>query len=149
MRGGGVGEVISSGSPDFQPGDIVMSDYFGWQSYTLVPASSAHIVDQDSAPVQSSLSYLGMSGLTGLTGLTAYFSLLKTGAPKIGETVLISAASGSVGQIAGQIARIKGFNPVAIAGTDAKVSWCKELGYSAGQPPNIKRYRRRCCHCLS
>lgn len=126
MRGGGVGEVVALESPDFQPGDIVMSDYFGWQSYTIIPADSARLVDQNDAPVQASLSYLGMPGLT------AYFSLLKTGAPKPGETVLISAASRAVGQIAGQIARIKEFNPIAIAGTDAKIAWCKELGYSAG-----------------
>ncbi|OWK19182.1 hypothetical protein AJ88_43655 [Mesorhizobium amorphae CCBAU 01583] len=64
--------------------------------------------------------------------LTAYFSLLKTGNPKQGETVLISAATGGVGQIAGQIARIKGLDPVAVVGTDAKLEWCKKLGYREG-----------------
>lgn len=126
MRGGGIGEVVSSKSSDFQPGDIVMSDYFGWQPFSVLSASSARIVSTTDAPVQAELSYLGMPGLT------AYFSLLKTGAPKEGETVLISAASGAVGQIAGQIARIKGFDPVAIAGTDEKLAWCKELGYRTG-----------------
>ncbi|WP_354416786.1 NADP-dependent oxidoreductase [Mesorhizobium shonense] len=123
MLGGGVGEVISSGSSDFSPGQIVMSDYFGWQPFTVVPASSAKIVTTTDAPMQAALSYLGMPGLT------AYFSLLKTARPKPGETVLISAASGAVGQIAGQIARIKGLDPVAVAGTDEKLEWCKELGY--------------------
>ena len=98
MLGGGIGEVISSESPDFKLGDIVMSDYFGWQPFTILPASLAKPVTANDAPVQASLSYLGMPGLT------AYFSLLKTGNPKKGETVLISAASGAVGQIAGQIA---------------------------------------------
>ncbi|MEM5478137.1 NADP-dependent oxidoreductase [Pacificibacter sp. AS14] len=126
MTGGGIGEVVVSNSPDFQQGDVVISDYFGWQAFTTVPVASAKIVDTKQAPVQAALSYLGMPGLT------AYFSLLKTGAAKEGETVLISAASGAVGQIAGQIARIKGFDPVAIAGTDAKVEWCKELGYRTG-----------------
>lgn len=126
MTGGGVGEVISSESPDFKPGDIVMSDYFGWQPFTTVPASSAKIVTNIDAPVQASLSYLGG------TGLTAYFALLKTGNPKEGETVLISAASGAVGQIAGQIARIKGLDPVAVVGSNAKVEWCKEVGYREG-----------------
>ncbi|MES0022365.1 MULTISPECIES: NADP-dependent oxidoreductase [unclassified Mesorhizobium] len=126
MSGGGIGEVISSESPDFKPGDIVMSDYFGWQPLTTVPASSAKLVTVTDAPMQASLSYLGMPGLT------AYFSLLKTGNPKKGETVLISAASGGVGQIAGQIARIKGLDPVAVAGTDAKLEWCKKLGYREG-----------------
>ncbi|WP_348631294.1 NADP-dependent oxidoreductase, partial [Mesorhizobium sp. M4B.F.Ca.ET.089.01.1.1] len=126
MLGGGVGEVISSGSSDFSPGQIVMSDYFGWQPFTVVPASSAKLVATTDAPMQAALSYLGMPGLT------AYFSLLKTARPKQGETVLISAASGAVGQIAGQIARIKGLDPVAVAGTDEKLEWCKALGYRAG-----------------
>ena len=126
MRGGGVGEVVSSNSPHFAPGDIVTSDHFGWQSYTVLPAQSATRVDDTDAPVQSCLSYLGMPGMT------AYFSLLRSGAPKKGETVLISAASGAVGQIAGQIARIKGLDPVAIAGTDEKIAWCRELGYRTG-----------------
>lgn len=126
MRGGGIGEVISSESPDFKTRDIVMSNYFGWQPFTVIPASSAKVVTDTDAPIQAALSYLGMPGLT------AYFALLKTGNPKAGETVLISAASGAVGQIAGQIARIKGFDPVAIAGTDAKLQWCKGLGYRAG-----------------
>lgn len=126
MRGGGVGEVVTSGSADFRPGDIVMSDHFGWQPFSAIPAASAKVVTNTDVPVQSALSYLGMPGLT------AYFALLKTGGPKVGETVLISAASGAVGQIAGQIARIKGFDPVAVAGSDEKLGWCKELGYRTG-----------------
>lgn len=126
MRGGGIGEVIRSEAADFKPGDIVMSDHFGWQPVSALPAGSAKIVSATDAPVQSALSYLGMPGLT------AYFALLNTGRPKVGETVLISAASGAVGQIAGQIARIKGFDPVAIAGSEAKLEWCKEQGYRTG-----------------
>lgn len=126
MRGGGIGEVVTSESADFKSGDIVMSDYFGWQPFSVIPAGSAKFVSTTDAPVQSALSYLGMPGLT------AYFALLKTGNPKVGETVLISAASGAVGQIAGQIARIKGFDPVAIAGSDEKLEWCTDLGYRTG-----------------
>lgn len=126
MRGGGIGEVIRSEAAEFKPGDIVMSDYFGWQPVSVIPAGTAKVVSTTDAPVQSALSYLGMPGLT------AYFALLKTGRPKVGETVLISAASGAVGQIAGQIARIKGFDPVAIAGSDEKLEWCKALGYRTG-----------------
>lgn len=123
MTGGGVGEVIVSEAPGFKPGDIVMSDYFGWQPYTAIAASTAKIVSGLEAPVQASLSYLGG------TGLTAYFELLGTPKPKTGETVLISAASGAVGQIAGQIARIKGLDPVGVTGSDEKVRWCKDIGY--------------------
>lgn len=126
MRGGGIGEVIASESSEFRPGDIVTSDYFGWQPFSAIPAASAKAVATGDAPVQSALSYLGMPGLT------AYFALLKTGQPKTGETILISAASGAVGQIAGQIARIKGLDPVAVAGSDEKLEWCKTLGYRAG-----------------
>jgi len=123
MMGGGVGEVIASEANGFKPGDLVMSDDFGWQPYTVISAATARHVSGEDVPVQSCLSYLGMPGLT------AYFALLSTGAPKTGETVLISAASGAVGQVAGQIARIKGFNPVAVVGSDAKAAWCRELGY--------------------
>lgn len=126
MQGGGVGEVIASQSPSFKPGDIIQADDFGWQPYTIVSAKTATRLDPDAAPVQTSLGCLGMPGLT------AYFSLLAVGRPKEGETVLISAASGAVGQIAGQIARIKGLDPVAVAGTDAKIEWCKSIGYRTG-----------------
>jgi hypothetical protein len=126
MTGGGIGEVIRSEAPGFKPGDMVMSDYFGWQPFTAIPANSARIVSDTDAPLEAYLSYLGMPGLT------AYFSLLRTGNPKPGETVLISAASGAVGQVAGQIARIKGLDPVAVAGSDAKLAWCREIGYRAG-----------------
>jgi NADPH-dependent curcumin reductase CurA len=126
MEGGGVGEVISSDSPDFRPGDFVMADGFGWQPYTTIAAKTATRLDPSVAPVQTSLGCLGMPGLS------AYFALLRVGRPKSGETVLISAASGAVGQVAGQIARIKGLDAVAVAGTDEKVEWCKSIGYRTG-----------------
>ncbi len=126
MVGGGVGEVIRSESPLFQPGEIVLSDDFGWQPVTKVPAASALRLDPSAAPVQTALGCLGMPGLT------AYFALLHTGSPKAGETVLISAASGAVGQVAGQIARIKGLDPVAVAGSEDKLDSCRSMGYRAG-----------------
>lgn len=126
MIGGGVGEVITSDSPQFKPGDIVQADDFGWQHLTTVSAKTAVPLDPEAAPVQTSLGCLGMPGLS------AYFSLLHVGRPKGGETVLISAASGALGQVAGQIAQIKGFDAVAIAGSDAKLDWCKSIGYRTG-----------------
>ena len=126
MQGGGVGEVIASELPLFKAGDLIQADDFGWQPYTTVSAKTALLLDQAAAPVQTSLGCLGMPGLT------AYFSLLEVGRPKEGETVLISAAAGAVGQIAGQIARIKGLDAVAVAGTDAKIEWCKSIGYRTG-----------------
>ncbi len=126
MRGGGVGEVVESKHDDFKAGDIVVSDRCGWQSHSCVDAASARKLDPSAAPVQTSLSVLGMPGLT------AYFALLYVGEPKSDETVLVSAASGAVGQVAGQIARLKGCRPVAVCGSDDKVAWCEEMGYAAG-----------------
>lgn len=126
MQGGGVGEVVTSESSDFRPGDIVQSDDFGWQPFTTIAARTATRLDHSAAPEQTSLGCLGMPGLS------AYFALLQVGRPKLGETVLISAASGAVGQIAGQIARIKGLDAVAVAGTDEKIEWCKSIGYRTG-----------------
>ena len=126
MTGGGVGEVVRSNHPDFQPGDIVESFQFGWQDFAVLPADGTRKVDPSLGPIHSALSYLGMPGLS------AYFALLDIGQPKPGDTVVISAASGAVGQIAGQIAKIKGCRAVAIASSDEKLTWCRELGYDAG-----------------
>lgn len=126
MVGGGVGEVVTSDSPLFRPGDIVQADDFGWQPLTVIAARTARRLDPAVAPVQTALGCLGMPGLS------AYFALLHVGRPKPGETVLISAASGALGQVAGQIARIKGLDPVAIAGSDAKLDWCRSIGYRTG-----------------
>jgi NADPH-dependent curcumin reductase CurA len=126
MTGGGVGEVLKSEDPRFEPGEIVESFTFGWQEYPLIAAADARKVDPALGPIHSALSYLG------LPGLTAYFALLDVGEPKPGETVVISSAAGAVGQIAGQIATLKGCRAVAIASSDAKLAWCRELGYEAG-----------------
>jgi NADPH-dependent curcumin reductase CurA len=122
MTGGGVGEVLKSEDPRFQAGDIVESFTFGWQEYPLISAQDARKVDPALGPVHSALSYLG------LPGLTAYFALLDVGEPRPGETVVISSAAGAVGQIAGQIAKLEGCRAVAIASSDAKLAWCRELG---------------------
>jgi NADPH-dependent curcumin reductase CurA len=126
MVGGGVGEVIASEHPGFRVGEIVMGDDFGWQPITVIKAKGAMRLDPSVAPLQAHL------GLLGMPGLSAYFALLRVGKPKPGETVLISAASGAVGQVAGQICKIKGFDAVAVAGNDAKLEWCREIGYRAG-----------------
>lgn len=125
MTGGGVGEVVESEHPDLAPGDIVESFTFGWQEYALLDGAAARKVDPDLGPIHSALGYLGMPGLT------AYFTILEAGNARPGETVLISAAAGAVGQIAGQLARLAGCRAVAVAGSDAKLAWCRELGYDA------------------
>ncbi len=126
MTGGGVGRIVSSNLPGFAPGEIVESFGFGWQEYALLGAEGTRKVDPQQGPIQSALGYLG------LPGLTAYFALLEVGRPRAGETVVISAAAGGVGQIAGQIAKLEGARAVAIASSEAKLAWCRELGYDAG-----------------
>lgn len=124
MHGGGVGVVMESRDPAFKPGDVVESMQFGWQEYNVQKASGLTRVDPSLGPIHSALSYLG------LPGLTAYLALIYTGEVKAGDDVVVSAASGAVGQIAGQIALIKGARPVAIASSDDKLAYCKELGYA-------------------
>lgn len=87
MVGSGVGEVVTSESPFFQPGDIVQADDFGWQPLAAIAAKTATRLDPGAAPMQTSLGCLGMPGLS------AYFALLNVGRPQAGETVLISADS--------------------------------------------------------
>ncbi len=126
MCGGGVGEVVRSNLPGFTPGDIVESLGFGWQDFAVLPAAGTHRIDPSLGPLHSHLSYLGMPGLT------AYFALLDVGRPRPGDTVLISAASGAVGQVAGQIAKLAGCRAVAVASSEDKLAWCRELGFDAG-----------------
>ena len=124
MAGGGIAEVVSSKAPGFSPGDIVFGDT-GWQDYAAVPAK--HLTGM---PRMEPMTHL--LSVYGIAGLTAYFGLLHVGKPKEGETVVVSAAAGSVGSIVGQIARIKGCHVVGIAGGKDKCNWLtRELGFDA------------------
>ncbi|WP_029921228.1 NADP-dependent oxidoreductase [Nevskia soli] len=125
MRAGTVGEVVASRHPQFQVGDFV-SGTQGVQSYAISNGKGLVKVDPKFAPLPKYLNALGMPGIT------AYFGLLEVGLPKAGETVVISAASGAVGQVAGQIAKIKGCRAIGIAGGAEKCDYAvKELGYDA------------------
>src|SRR5579862_7963164 len=124
MAGGGIAEVVSSKAPGLAPGDIVFGDT-GWQQYAAVPAK--HL---SKMPRVEPMTHL--LSVYGIAGLTAYFGLLDVGKPKAGETVVVSAAAGSVGSIVGQIAKIKGCRVIGVAGGAEKGRWLvDELGFDA------------------
>jgi NADPH-dependent curcumin reductase CurA len=120
LEGACVGQVIESKNNQFKVGDYLLSN-FGWREYWLsTNGSGITKVDPNRAPIQSYLGVLGM------TGLTAYIGLLKVGELRENNgdiTVFVSAASGAVGSIACQIAKIKGCHVVGSAGSLKKVKW--------------------------
>jgi NADPH-dependent curcumin reductase CurA len=125
MTAGVVGEVVKSNHPSFQVGDIV-EDTLGWQEYAVGPGRAPRKIDPAHGPISYANSVLGMPGMT------AYFGLFEVGQPKPGETVVVSAASGAVGQIVGQLAKIAGCRAVGIAGGPAKCAYVKDqLGLDA------------------
>ena len=124
MAGGAVAEVVESKAPGFAAGDLVFADT-GWQDYAALPAKRLIKLPRIE-PMTHLLSAYGIAGLT------AYFGLLRIAAPRECETVVVSAAAGSVGSIVGQIAKIKGCRVVGIAGGKAKCDWLvADLGFDA------------------
>ncbi|MPY92982.1 MAG: zinc-binding dehydrogenase [Acidimicrobiia bacterium] len=115
MAGAVLAEVIESKDAAFAPGDIVETDY-GWQEQAAVPASRLEKVEVR-GPLSHHLSVLG------ITGLTAYVGLLDIGRPREGETVVVSAAAGAVGNVAAQLAKIAGCRVVGVAGAPEKCAW--------------------------
>lgn len=123
MRAIGLGKVVASNNPRFEVGEMV-SGMTGIQQYCLTDGKGWQKIDPSLAPLPTYLSCLGMPGMT------AYFGLLDVGLPKEGDVVVVSAASGAVGSVVGQIAKIKGCTTVGIAGGEAKCKYVKEvLGY--------------------
>jgi NADPH-dependent curcumin reductase CurA len=118
LEGGCVGRVLESNQENFQVGNHVLG-MLGWREWYISDGSGLAKIDPNAAPIQA---YLGVMGMT---GMTAYVGLLDMGQPKAGETVFVSAASGAVGSIVCQIAKIKGCRVVGSAGSDEKVAWLK------------------------
>lgn len=128
-----LGKVVETRNPTYKKGDITWS-IGGWQQYQIVDPTGpgeqlSGLVVMKTDPALPLSNYL--SGC-GITGLTAFFGILRVGKPKVGETVLVSAAAGAVGSIAGQIAKkICGSRVVGLAGSEEKCRWLIELGYDA------------------
>jgi len=125
MRAGGLGRVVDSKNPAFASGDCV-TGLLGVQEYAVSDGKNLMKIDPKIAPLPVYLGALGM------TGMTAYFGLLDVGQPKPGDTVVISAAAGATGMVAGQIAKIKGCRAIGIAGGPQKCEFVvKQLGFDA------------------
>ena len=123
MEGGTVCEVAASDNPKYRPGEIVLA-HAGWQTHALSDGAGLRKLDPQRAPVTTALGVLGMPGMTAYTGLR------EIGRPKPGETVAVSAASGAVGSVVGQIAKIMGARAVGIAGGVDKCRYVRdELGF--------------------
>lgn len=125
MVGGTVSRVEASQHADFAAGDLVLS-FSGWQDYAV--SDGAGLMKLDKAMAQPSLAL----GVLGMPGFTAYMGLLDIGQPQSGETVVVAAASGAVGSVVGQIAKLKGCRVVGIAGGAEKCRYvAEELGFDA------------------
>jgi NADPH-dependent curcumin reductase CurA len=142
MVGGTVGEIVTSRNPKYAVGDVVLG-YGGWQDYALSSGAGLRKLDPAAAPISTALGVLGMPGMT------AYVGLLEIGQPKPGETVVVAAASGAVGSVVGQIAKIKGCRAVGIAGGAEKCRFViGELGFDAcvdHRAPDFARQLEAAC----
>jgi NADPH-dependent curcumin reductase CurA len=125
MRSFAAGRVAVSNDPALPVGTPV-TGLFGWQEWAVVDAAAAVRIEEADLPISTAL------GILGINGVTAHYGLLKIGAPKVGETVVVSTAAGAVGSCVGQIARIQGCRTVGVAGGEAKRQLCIEsFGYDA------------------
>ncbi|MCP3988215.1 MAG: NADP-dependent oxidoreductase [Actinomycetia bacterium] len=120
-----VGEVVASNDPAHSPGDIVWG-FLGWELYSTVRGAELTTVDPALGPISHAISVRGMPGLT------AWVGIIEIGRPRPGETVLVSAATGAVGSVVGQLARQAGARVVGTGGSDDKVAHAvNRLGYNA------------------
>ncbi|KAF9950002.1 hypothetical protein BGZ72_008254 [Mortierella alpina] len=127
----GIAEVVESRNSNWPVGSLVVGSAIRWEERSLVDANAnLEIIPAESLDPRIPLS--AHVGVLGMPGLTAYGGLLEIGKPKAGETIFISAASGAVGQLVGQIAKLKGLRVIGSAGSDEKVEYLlKELKFDA------------------
>ena len=124
MCGHTVSQVVESHHPNFRVGDIV-AGYDGWQEFRVTNGKDLRVIDTR-VPITTAIGVLGMPGMT------AYVGLLDIGQPKAGETVVVSAASGAVGSIVGQLAKTRGCRAVGVAGSEEKCRYVvDDLGFDA------------------
>jgi NADPH-dependent curcumin reductase len=142
MVGGTVGDVVTSRHPSYAAGDVVVG-FGGWQEYALSNGAGLRKLDPAAAPISTALGVLGMPGMTAYTGL------FEIGQPRAGETVVVAAASGAVGSVVGQLAKIKGCRAVGIAGGTDKCRFVtNELGFDAcidHRAPDLGRALEAAC----
>ncbi len=125
MAGEAVSRVLESNAPGFTAGDLIAA-HSGWQSHPIIKADAARRLDAGPAALSTRL------GILGMPGLTAYAGMMRLAELKEADTVVISAAAGAVGSMAGQIARLKGCRVVGIAGSREKCTWVtEEAGFDA------------------
>ncbi len=123
LEAGVVGEVVASRNPDFKAGDVVVG-MLGWENYSLSDGRELLTVERGPAPLSYYL------GILGMPGMTAYAGLVDVADAQPGEVVFVSAASGAVGSVVGQLAKILGCEVVGCAGSDEKVDYLvSELGF--------------------
>lgn len=125
MPGGTVGVVVESRADDVPVGATV-AGWLGWQAFGVADRAALRVIDPQAAPPSTALGVLGM------TGVTAHYGVVEIGRAKAGETVLVTAASGAVGSVAGQVAKILGCRAVGVAGGERKCRYVvEELGFDA------------------
>ncbi|HJQ59806.1 MAG TPA: NADP-dependent oxidoreductase [Vineibacter sp.] len=125
LTAGSVAEIVESRNSRYAAGDVV-TGMLDWATHTVHDGRGLRKIDRDAAPLPAHL------GILGMPGYTAYHGMLRMGQPKAGETVFVSAATGAVGQLAGQLAKLKGARVVGCAGDDAKCAYAtSDLGYDA------------------
>src|SRR5690349_11196781 len=125
LTGGSVGEVVESRNPRFAKGDVVLG-MLNWATHTLHDGKGLRKIEPGPAPLQAHLGVLGMPSFT------AWYGMKHICKPNAGETVFVSAATGAVGQVAGQLAKLAGARVVGCAGDDEKCLWAvREAGYDA------------------